>query len=160
MTNDTIMFKLNEIDRKILNELQKDGDLSNNLLAERVMISPSSCLRRVRALEESGIIDKYVALVDPKKLGLGLTVFSRVWLVSQNAETVEHFSREVLLLPEVLECHLMAGDCDFMLRVIISDLEEYRKFLSQYLTRIQGVKMIKTEIPLQSIKLTTEIPLP
>lgn len=154
------MHKLSNLDKRIISELQKDSSLSNAQLAERVSVSASSCLRHVKALEEAGIIDKYVALVNPALVGLGLIVFSRVWLTSQDAKTVEHFCMEVKHLPEVLECHLMAGDCDFMLRVITSDLEGYRSFLTQHLTKIQGVKMIKSEIPLQKIKFTTEVPLP
>lgn len=153
-------WKLDEIDRRILKILQQDGRIANNILAERVGLSPSPCLRRVKMLEETGVIDRYVALLNPAVIGLGLTVFSRVWLKSQDAATVNHFAREVEHLPEVVECHLMAGDCDFLLRILVADLDAYRRFQIDHLTRIDGVQSIKTDIPMQKIKQTTEIPLP
>ena len=153
------VIKLDKIDRAILAELQKDGRLPNNLLAEKVGLSPSPCLRRVKALEDAGIIDRYVAVLNPQAVGMTLTVFVRVWLNSQDADTTDHFSREASLLPEVMECHLMVGDCDFLLRVMTTDLAAYRQFQTQHLTRIKGVKSVKTELPMQTIKQTTEIPL-
>lgn len=148
-----------KIDRKILAVLQKNGRLPNNELAEQVGLSASPCLRRVKLLEEAGIIQKYVALLDAEKVGKGLTLFTRIWLIGQDAETVDQFTDVILNLPEVVECHLMAGDCDFLLRVVTADLDDYRKFQIKHLTRKNGVQSIKTEIPMQNIKLTTEIPL-
>ena len=153
------MLKLDQIDRRILSELQKDGRIPNNILAERVGLSPSPCLRRVKLLEEAGIVDRYVAILDPESVGVNLTVFSRIWLHSQDVETIEHFASKVRLLPEVVECHLMSGDCDFLLRIVASDLQAYRQFQMTHLTQIQGVKSIRTEIPMQKIKQTTELPL-
>lgn len=152
-------MQLDRIDRKILAVLQKNGRLPNNELAEQVGLSASPCLRRVKLLEEAGIIQKYVALLDAEKVGKGLTLFTRIWLIGQDAETVDQFTNVILNLPEVVECHLMAGDCDFLLRVITADLDDYRKFQIKHLTRKNGVQSIKTEIPMQNIKLTTEIPL-
>ncbi|ATY42714.1 Lrp/AsnC family transcriptional regulator [Acinetobacter baumannii] len=152
-------MQLDKIDRNILAILQKDGRLPNNELAEQVGLSASPCLRRVKLLEETGVIQKYVALLDAEKVGKGLTLFTRIWLVGQDAETVDQFTEVILNLPEVVECHLMAGDCDFLLRVVTRDLEDYRKFQIKHLTRKNGVQSIKTEIPMQNIKLTTEIPL-
>ncbi|HCA5028428.1 TPA: Lrp/AsnC family transcriptional regulator [Acinetobacter baumannii] len=152
-------MQLDRIDRNILAILQKDGRLPNNELAEQVGLSASPCLRRVKLLEEAGVIQKYVALLDAEKVGKGLTLFTRIWLVGQDAETVDQFTEVILNLPEVVECHLMAGDCDFLLRVVTRDLEDYRKFQIKHLTRKNGVQSIKTEIPMQNIKLTTEIPL-
>lgn len=151
--------KLDAIDRRILRTLQKNGRMQNIELAEQVGLSPSPCLRRVKMLEESGVIERYVALVDASKIGMGLTVFARVWLTSQHAETVDHFTEEVKRLPQVVECHLMAGDCDFLLRIVAADLDAYRKFQVDHLTRIKGVQSVKTEIPMQKIKLTSELPL-
>lgn len=150
---------MDEIDRRILNELQRDGRIANNILADRVGLSPSPCLRRVRALEEAGIIDRYVAVLSPQAVGINLTVFVRVWLDSQDEETVNHFCTEVSRLTEVVECHLMVGDCDFLLRVMSADLTSYRQFQTRHLTRIRGVKSIKTELPMQTIKQSTAIPL-
>lgn len=153
------MRKLDGIDRRILRVLQENGRIQNVELAEKVGLSPSPCLRRVKLLEESGVIERYVALLDASKVGVGLTVFARVWLTGQDAETVEHFVAEVKRLPEVVECHLMTGDCDFMLRIVAADLEAYRQFQVDHLTRIAGVQSVKTDVPMQKIKLTSELPL-
>ncbi len=151
-------MKLDAIDRRILNALQRDGRLQNVELAKEVGLSPSPCLRRVRLLEEAGVIERYVAVLNANKVGKGLTVFARVWLKGQDVETVDHFTEAVKRLPEVVECHLMAGDCDFLLRIVAADLDDYRQFQIKYLTRIKGVQSVKTEIPMQKIKLTSELP--
>jgi DNA-binding Lrp family transcriptional regulator len=150
---------VDKIDRRILQTLQRDGKLANNELAQRVGLSASPCLRRVKQLEDLGIIEKYVALVNPQKVNLGLTVFARIWLKGQDAKTVNHFIDSVREIPEIVECQLMAGDCDFFLRIVVSDLDAYRKFQIQHLNKITGIQNVKTEIPLQSIKQTTELPL-
>ncbi|MEI7253863.1 Lrp/AsnC family transcriptional regulator [Dickeya dadantii] len=149
---------MDEIDSRILRELQKDGRIPNNILAEKVGLSPSPCLRRVKNLEDSGTIDRYVAILNPQTVGLNLTLFVRIWLESQGEETVAHFCREVARLHEVVECHLMVGDCDFILRVVAKDLNAYRQFQIKHLARIKGVRSIKTELPMQTIKQTTELP--
>jgi len=153
------MRKLDGIDRRILRALQENGRIQNVELAEKVGLSPSPCLRRVKMLEESGVIERYVALLDASKINVGLTVFARIWLTGQDAETVEHFVAEVRRLPQVVECHLMAGDCDFLLRIVAADLEAYRQFQIDHLTRIKGVQSVRTEVPMQKIKLTSELPL-
>ncbi|MDK9714707.1 MAG: Lrp/AsnC family transcriptional regulator [Sulfuritalea sp.] len=152
-------MKLDAIDRRILKALQRDARLQNIELANEVGLSPSPCLRRVRLLEEAGIIERYVALLNPAAIGVGLTVFARVWLTGQDAKTVDHFTNEVMRLPQVVECHLMAGDCDFLIRIVAADLDDYRRFQVEHLTRIKGVQSVKTEIPMQKIKLTSELPL-
>lgn len=151
-------MKLDAIDRHILQRLQQNGRLQNNELAEQVGLSPSPCLRRVKQLEEAGVIERYVAVVNAAKVGKGLTVFARVWLKGQDAETVNHFNDAVQQMPEVLECHLMAGDCDFLLRIVAADLQDYRRFQTDYLARIKGVQNVKTEIPMQRVKLTSAVP--
>jgi Lrp/AsnC family transcriptional regulator, leucine-responsive regulatory protein len=151
-------MELDSIDRHILKALQRNGRLQNLELAKEVGLSPSPCLRRVRLLEEAGIIERYVAVLNAAKVGRGLTVFARIWLTGQDAETVDHFTEAIKQLPQVVECHLMAGDCDFLLRVVAADLDDYRQFQIKHLTRIKGVKSVKTEIPMQKIKLTSEIP--
>lgn len=150
---------LDEIDRKILAALQRNGKLTNVELAEEIGLSPSPCLRRVKLLEKSGFIERYVALLSPKRLGYRMTVFVRVWLVGQDDDTVNRFMEAVSQLDEVMECYFMAGDCDFILRVIATDLEAYRLFQSQYLARIEGVRNLKTEIPMQKVKMTWALPL-
>lgn len=152
-------MKLDAIDRRILRALQRDGRLQNLELARLVGLSPSPCLRRVRLLEDAGIIERYVALLDPTKVNAGLTLFVRIWLTGQDEDTTNHFIASVRDLPEVLECHLMAGDCDFLLRVVVADLEAYRLFQIQHLGRIKGVQSVKTEVPMQKIKLTSELPI-
>lgn len=152
-------MKLDEIDRRILAVLQKDARLQNVELAKKVGLSPSPCLRRVKLLEENGIIERYVALLDAAKIGMGLTVFARVWLKGQDNETVNRFTSEIKKLSQVVECHLMAGDCDFLLRVVAADLDDYRRFQLEHLTRIEVVQNVKTEIPMQKIKLSSELPL-
>ncbi|MCA1440361.1 Lrp/AsnC family transcriptional regulator [Ensifer sp. IC4062] len=152
-------IELDAIDRRILAALQRNGRLQNVELAREVGLSPSPCLRRVKLLEDAGVIDRYVALLDATKIGMGLTVFARIWLTGQDAKTVDDFTDAVKRLPEVVECHLMAGECDFLLRIVARDLEDYRRFQIEHLTRIRGVQSVKTDIPMQKIKLSTELPL-
>ena len=140
-------------------QLQRDGRLQNVELAKKVGLSPSPCLRRVKLLEESGVIRRYVALLDAAKVGVGLTLFVRVWLTRQDEDTLNHFIEKIKRLSQVLECYVIVGDCDFLLRVVAEDLEDYRRFQSEHLTRIKGVQNVKTEIPSQIVKLTTELPI-
>jgi DNA-binding Lrp family transcriptional regulator len=151
--------KIDQIDRRILRALQKDGRLQNVELAKQVGLSPSPCLRRVRHLEDSGVIERYAALLDASKIGISLSVFARISLVSQDAETVERFTRAVRNLPQVVECYIMAGECDALLRVVAADLDDYRRFQSAHLTRANAVQTVKTDIPLQKVKLSSELPL-
>ncbi len=153
------MTRLDETDRRILRALQRDGRIQNVDLAAKVGLSPSPCLRRVKALEDAGVIQRYVALIEPSKIDMGMTIFARVWLTGQDVETVDHFTQTVRALPQVVECHLMAGDCDFLLRIVARDLDDYRQFQIHHLTRIKGVQSVKTDIPMQKIKLTSELPL-
>ncbi|MFY3985939.1 Lrp/AsnC family transcriptional regulator [Achromobacter xylosoxidans] len=150
---------LDDIDLRILAVLQEDGRIQNNDLAKRVGLSPSPCLRRVRLLEEAGVIERYVALLDASKVNVGFTVFARVWLKGQDETTVGEFVSEIKRMPEVMECHLMAGDCDFLLRVVVADLEAYRRFQVESLSRIKAIQNIKSEIPMQKIKLSWQLPL-
>ncbi len=152
-------IKIDEIDRRILRALQRNSRMTNVELAKEVGLSPSPCLRRVRMLEEEGVIERYVALLDASKIGMSLTLFARVWLTGQDSETVDRFTKAVARLPQIVECHLMAGDCDFLLRVVAADLDSYRRFQMEHLARIKGVKSLKTEVPMQKIKLSSELPL-
>ena len=103
-------MKLDEIDRRILRALQEDGRLQNVELARKVGLSPSPCLRRVKLLEEAGIIDRYVAVLDPVRIGVGMSLFARVWLTAQDAETIDHFMAAMKRLPQVMECYIMLGE--------------------------------------------------
>jgi len=150
---------VDEIDKRILRALQRDGRITNADLADEVGLSPSPCLRRVRLLEESRVIERYVAVLDPVKIGLKMTFFARVWLKAQDAETIDHFLDAIEQLSEVVECYIMLGDCDAMLRVVASDFQDYRRFQSKHLSRINGVQNVKTEVPSETIKRSYELPL-
>lgn len=150
---------LDAIDRAILRILQVDAKIQNIELAQRVGLSPSPCLRRVRLLEEAGVIERYSAHVNPAKVGLGLMVFARVWLKSPDDETIAPFIEAVMRLPEVIECHMLSGDCDFLLKILAADLDSYRRFRVEQLGRIKAIRDIKSDIPMQMIKQSVEIPL-
>lgn len=151
--------QLDHIDRRILDALQKDGSLTNNQLADLVGLSPSPCLRRVKILEEQGFINGYTAQLNAEKLGVGLTLFVRVWLKTQTEDAVSRFADSIRLLDEVQECYLMVGDCDFVLKVVVKDLAAYRQFQVQHLTRIDSVLNIKTEVPVQTVKRSHLLPI-
>lgn len=150
---------LDDIDRRILRELQRDGRLQNNELAKRVGLSPSPCLRRVKLLEEKGVIQRYVAVVDQTKVGLPFSMFVRVWLLAQDAETIELFIRAMKRLPEVVECYIMLGESDALLKVVCSDIEDYRRFQRANLTRQNGIQNVKTDVPTEEIKRASAIPI-
>jgi Lrp/AsnC family leucine-responsive transcriptional regulator len=150
---------LDEVDRRILRALQRDGRMQNTDLAREVGLSPSPCLRRVNILEETGVIERYVAIVNPVKVGLTMTLFTRVWLRSQDEETITHFFQAMEKLPQVLECNLILGDCDAMLRVIAKDIEDYRRFQAANLTRMNGIQNVKTDVQSQAVKQTSALPL-
>jgi DNA-binding Lrp family transcriptional regulator len=152
-------MKLDDIDRRILRALQRDGRMANNELAAEVGLSPSPCLRRVKLLEEAGVIDRYVAVLNPASIGKGLTFFTRIWLKTQDEDTIGHFATEVAKLPQVMECYLMLGDCDAMVRVVAASIDDYRRFQSEHLSRIRGVQNVKTDVPSQTIKHTSELPI-
>jgi Lrp/AsnC family transcriptional regulator, leucine-responsive regulatory protein len=146
-------------DRRILEELQQDGRLQNIELASKVGLSPSPCLRRVRRLEDIGVIERYAAILDPIKLGLNLEVFVRVSLITQDAENIEQFTKAIRSLPQVVECFVMAGECDALLRVVAANLDDYRHFQIKHLNRSNGIQNVKTDIPLQKLKTSRSLPL-
>jgi Lrp/AsnC family leucine-responsive transcriptional regulator len=150
---------LDKIDKRILGELQLDAKLQNIELAKRVGLSPSPCLRRVKLLEEAGIISRYIAVVDQSKVGLDLSLFARVSLTAQDAETVNHFVAAMRRLPEVMECYIMLGEFDALLRVVVSDLADYRRFQGTHLTRKNGVQNVKTDMPSETVKQTFALPI-
>ncbi|QND51487.1 Lrp/AsnC family transcriptional regulator [Phyllobacterium sp. 628] len=150
---------LDEIDKRILRALQKDGRIQNIELAREAGLSPSPCLRRVRLLEEAGIIDRYVAVLNPAKVDLSLSMFARVWLIAQDAETIDHFIEAMTRLPQVVECYIMLGESDALLRVVVADLDGYRRFQAAHLTRKNGIQNVKTDVPSQIVKQTYALPL-
>jgi len=150
---------LDAIDRKILTLLQENARLANVDLAESVGLSPSPCLRRVRELEEGGVIRRYVTLLDPVPIGLPVSVFVNVTLERQVEHALEHFEAAILERPEVMECYLMTGDSDYLLRVVTADLAAYERFLMDHLTRVPGVASIKSSFALKQVKYRTALPL-
>ncbi|WP_175974073.1 Lrp/AsnC family transcriptional regulator [Burkholderia sp. BCC1047] len=152
-------IKLDAIDRRILRALQQNSNQTNADIAQQAGLSPTPCLRRVHLLEEQGVIDAYVALLNPAAVELRFTAFVRVTLERQDKTTVERFAREMEQAPEVLECHLMAGSYDYLLRVIAKDLDDYQRFQMETLTQIEGVRNVETEIPLKRIKQTMRLPI-
>jgi Lrp/AsnC family leucine-responsive transcriptional regulator len=151
---------LDRTDLRILEILQKEGRISNQDLAARVSLSPSPCLRRVRALEEAGIVREYVALVDPRKVGLGLTAYVTVTLEKKGRMPIEQFTRAVQGWPEVVACFSMTGDMDYLLRVHVGDLEHYSRFVMDRLLKQPGVVDVKSNFVLERVKETTALPLP
>lgn len=149
---------LDETSLRILDALQQNADLSNAELAERVGLSPSPCWRRVSDMKAHGVIRASVALVDPLKLGLAVNVFVHVTLTSQDKETLERFTRAIATRPEVMECYLMTGDADFMLRVVVEDLIKYQELMVDCLTQIPGVLKIRSSFAISQVKYTTALP--
>jgi len=150
---------LDEIDRRILAVLQDNARIANVALAERVGVSPSPCWRRVREMEQAGVIARYVTLVDPAALGLRVSVFVQVTLERQVEGALEVFERAVLDRPEVMECYLMTGDADYLLRVVAPDLSAYERFLMEHLTRVPGIANIRSSFALKRVKYHTALPL-
>jgi Lrp/AsnC family transcriptional regulator, leucine-responsive regulatory protein len=150
---------LDEIDRHILQELQEDARVSNRELASRVGLSPAPCLRRVRQLEQAGVIRKYVALLDPGALRVGVTVFVQISLDRQAQERVEIFEKAIARRPELVECYLMSGEVDYLLRVVVPDIASYERFLKECLARIESVAGIKSNVAFKQVKYSTSIPL-
>ncbi|MBD3762420.1 Lrp/AsnC family transcriptional regulator [Sphingomonadaceae bacterium G21617-S1] len=149
---------LDAIDRRILGELQSDGRITNHELASRVGLSPSPCLRRVRQLEETGIIRRYVGLIDASAVGLHVTAFVRVRLDGQDDRHLSAFEAAVAEFPEVMECYLMTGESDYQLRVLVGSLAAFEDFLRQRLTRIAGVSQVTSSFALRPVVYRTAIP--
>lgn len=146
-------------DQRILRELQSEGKLTNVELASRVGLSPSPCLARVRALERDGVISGYVALVDPNAVGLGISVFIQVTLERQIEKGLEMFESRMAAFPEVMECYLMTGESDYLLRVVVPDIKALERFIVRELTTIPGVANIKSSFALKQVKYKTSLPM-
>ena len=150
---------LDHVDRAILRLLQQDGRMANVDLAEAVHLSPSACLRRVRRLEEGGSIDRYVALVDPSAIGLGTDVFVEITLIGQDEGTLEEFERAVSERPEIMSCHLMAGDFDYLVHVVVRDVADYEVLHRTHLAQLPGVARMVSSFALRPICDRTAVPL-
>lgn len=152
-------MRLDEIDVKILQQLQLDARISNVELADCVGLSPAPCLRRVRALETARVIRRYVTLLDPDTINLSATVFVQVKLDLQVEGRLEIFEQVIIQQPEVLECYLMTGDADYLLRVVVPNVSAYERLLRDIFTRIKGVAGIKSSFALKEVKYSTAFPL-
>jgi len=148
------------IDWRILHLLQEDARLTNVELSRAVNLSPSPCLARVRALEAAGFISRYVTVLDPLKLGLQVSVFIQVRLERQIEPSLEAFEKAMLERPEVMECYLMTGDADYLLRVVVPDIQALQQFIVNFLSRVQGVGNIQSSFSLKQVKYQTALPLP
>ena len=150
---------LDRYDRGILRELQKDGRISNVELAQAVQLSESACLRRVRALEQDGYIDGYVAILDQKKLGRSGTVFVHIALRREEQSELAAFEQAVQRIPEIMECYLMTGEFDYILKLVVADMADFERLHNDALTRLPGVSRINSSIAIRAIRRTTELPL-
>ena len=153
-------MELDQIDLRILAELQQDGALTNVELARRVHLSPSPCLSRVKAMEAAGVIERYVALANAKALGLGLNAFINISLKEQSKSALAEFERRIAEHDEVMECYLMTGDCDYLIRVAVRDIEALERFILDQLTPIPGIEKIRSSFALKQVRYKTALPLP
>ncbi len=151
------MTELDATDRRILTVLQKEGRITNAELSERVNLSPSACHRRVQRLEEEGFIAGYVALLDVRRMGRPTTVFVEITLQSQADEVLDAFEKAVGRVPDVLECHLMAGSADYLLKIAVQDTEDFARIHRQWLTRLPGVAQMQSSFALRTVVKTTAL---
>lgn len=158
MEKKTETVSLDARDRRLLDELQKDSRLTMQVLAERTGMSPSACWRRLRALEEHGVIDRYTAIVNPRRAGFMLQSMTLVSLVRHEQQHVDNFVREVRRHPEVLECFATSGEADYHLRVVATDIDAYNRFLDDFILRLPGVSQVRSNIVLKEVKADTALP--
>lgn len=158
MRNDLRDAALDAIDRRILGILQREGRLSNADLAERIALSASACHRRVRRLEEAGAIRDYVARLDPRAVGRRATVFVEITLQGQSEELLEAFEAAVARVPDLLECHLMAGTADYLLKVVARDSDDFARIHRQHLTRLPGVRQMHSSFALRTVVAGAALP--
>jgi Lrp/AsnC family leucine-responsive transcriptional regulator len=151
-------MQIDATDKRILTALQRKGRISNADLSEVINLSPSACHRRVQRLEEEGFIRDYVALLNPRKMGVPTTVFVEITLQGQADEVLEAFEKAVGRVPDVLECHLMAGSADYLLKVVASDTEDFARIHRQYLARLPGVGQMQSSFALRTVFKTTALP--
>jgi DNA-binding Lrp family transcriptional regulator len=154
-----LSLSLDATDLKILAELQENAKLTNVELAARVNLSPSPCLARVRSLENSGVISRAVTLLDPLKIGLGVSVFIQIRLERQVEQALENFEAAMQRHPEVMECYLMTGDSDYLIRVVVQDVQALERFIVDALSKIAGVANIRSSFALKQVKYKTALPL-
>ena len=151
-------MELDATDRRILEVLQKEGRISNADLSERVNLSPSACHRRVQRLEEEGFIRDYVALLDPRRMGRMTTVFVEITLQGQADDILDAFERAIARVPEVLECHLMAGSADYLVKIAAMDTEDFARIHRRSLSALPGVRGMQSSFVLRTVRQTTALP--
>ncbi|WP_428031344.1 Lrp/AsnC family transcriptional regulator [Ancylobacter sp.] len=151
--------RLDMIDRKILAVLQQDAHTTMDALAAEVGLSPSPCARRVRNLEAAGVIKRYVAVVDQDKVGLPVSVFASIRLERQREDELDRFAKAISRWPEIVECYLMTGQRDYLLRIVVKDLPAYEAFLKRTLTRLDGVASIESSFALSQVKHAQALPI-
>ena len=152
-------MKLDKTDRKIMALLQHDGSLSASDIAERVNLSQPPCWRRIKRLEDEGYIERRVAMLNRKKLGLSLVIYTEVKLTANGRAAVGEFEDKIRSFPEVTECYVMMGRSDFLLRIVTRDIESYEVFFRDHLSQLPGVQDITSAMALSEVKYTTELPL-
>jgi DNA-binding Lrp family transcriptional regulator len=152
-------FRLDATDLKILDEVQQNARLTNTELASRISLSPSPCLTRVRALEQAGVISRYVALLDPLKVGMSVSVFIHISLEKQVEAALVNFEAAMNRYSEVMECYLMSGDSDYLIRVVVENVQALERFIVDQLTKIHGVANIRSSFALKQVKYSTALPL-
>jgi DNA-binding Lrp family transcriptional regulator len=146
-------------DRAILEVLQNDGRITNVQLASRVNLSESACLRRVRSLEQAGLIERYAAVVNQQKAGIPVNVFVSIMLQRQDQADLQTFEKAVQGVPEVIECYLMTGEFDYLLRVVVSDASDFERIHSQHLTRLPGVARVQSSFALRTVRKSSVLPI-
>ncbi|WP_172299700.1 winged helix-turn-helix transcriptional regulator [Pseudoruegeria sp. HB172150] len=151
-------MELDETDRRILTALQKSGRMSNAELSDKVNLSPSACHRRVQRLESEGVIARYVALLDPRKLDRPATIFVEITLSGQTEDALDAFERAVARVPDLLECHLMAGTADYLLKISARDADDFARIHRRHLARLPGVAQMKSSFSLRKVWQTTALP--
>ena len=151
------MIEIDATDRRILTALQRDGRITNADLSDIVNLSPSACHRRVQRMEETGVIAAYVALLNPRTLGKPTTVFVEITLQGQADDLLDAFETAVARVPDILECHLMAGTADYLLKILAEDTEDFARIHRQYLSRLPGVAKMQSSFALRTVVKTTAI---
>jgi len=153
----TNIMDIDATDRRILTVLQKEGRVTNAELSDRINLSPSACHRRVQRLEEEGYIAGYVALLNTRKMARPTTVFVEITLQGQADDVLDHFEREVAKVPDIMECHLMAGSADYLLKILVQDTDDFARIHRQYLARLPGVAQMQSSFALRTVVSTTAI---
>ena len=154
-----IMEKIDTIDRRLLRILQKNGRISNSDLADAVALSPSACHRRLKRLSDEGVIKSFCAMIEPSAIAIRSTIFVEITLSKQSSEELDIFEKEVKKIDEVLECHLMAGSADYLLKIVASDNDDFERIHRNFLSKLPGIANMKSNFALRTVFKTTALPI-